>query len=47
MGHDPVNVDTLVERSGLTADKVCSMQLELELKGLVENCPGGTYIRLP
>ncbi|MCG6872446.1 MAG: DNA-processing protein DprA, partial [Gammaproteobacteria bacterium] len=47
MSFDPVNVDTLVERSGLTAAKVCSMLLTLELQGLVENCPGGTYIRLP
>ena len=45
MGPDPVSVDTLVRRSGLTAESVSSMLLAMELDGLVETCPGGTYIR--
>lgn len=46
IGHDPVSVDTLIERSGLTADVVSSMLLQLELNGLVANCPGGKIQRI-
>lgn len=46
LGHDPVTVDALVERSGLTADTVSSMLLLLELHGLVASGPGGSYQRL-
>jgi len=45
LGHEPTLIDTLVERSGLTADAVSSMLLELELKGLVLACAGGRYMR--
>lgn len=45
LGYDPVSVDTLVERSGLTADVVSSMLLQLELQGHVAACPGGKYVR--
>jgi DNA processing protein len=45
MGYDPVSVDTLVARSGLTADVVSSMLLQLELAGRVSACPGGRYLR--
>ena len=44
-GHDPVNIDTLVERSGLTPDAISSMLLQMELHGLIEVCPGGKYQR--
>ncbi len=47
MGFDPVGVDTLVERCGLTAQAVSSMLLILELGGDVRAQPGGTYVRLP
>jgi DNA processing protein len=43
MGWDPANVDTLVTRSGLTADEVSSMLLILELDGRVEPLTGGSY----
>lgn len=46
VGYDPVSVDILVERSGLTADYISSMLLELELHGVVEACPGGKYVRV-
>ncbi|OGI45186.1 MAG: DNA protecting protein DprA [Candidatus Muproteobacteria bacterium RBG_16_65_31] len=46
MGHDPVSVDTLVERSGLTADAVSSMLLQMELRGLVALGAGATYHRI-
>lgn len=45
LGYDPVSVDTLVARSGLTADKVSSMLLLLELEGHVSSAPGGRYLR--
>ncbi|MEE8512218.1 MAG: DNA-processing protein DprA, partial [Acidiferrobacterales bacterium] len=46
IGYDPVSIDMLVERSGLTAEYISSMLLEMELKGIVEPCPGGTYMRV-
>jgi DNA processing protein len=46
LGHDPCNVDVLVERSGLTADRVSAILLELELLGRVESLPGGRYQRI-
>jgi len=46
IGHDPVSIDALIERSGLTADAVSSMLLEMELDGLVSNCPGGKVQRM-
>lgn len=46
MGYDPVTIDTLVNRSGLTADKVCSMLSRLELQGVVKTMVGGYYIRV-
>lgn len=45
IGHDPVSVDSLIERSGLTADVVSSMLLQMELNGWVCSSPGGVYQR--
>lgn len=42
----PTRVDTLIQRSGLTADAVSSMLLILELQGLVKATAGGTYTRI-
>ncbi len=47
MGHDPVSVDTLVERTGLTAAEVSSILLIIQLQGLIAPVPGGQYARLP
>jgi DNA processing protein len=47
MGYEPISVDTLVERSGLTADAVSSMLLLLELQGQVTSLAGGRYARIP
>ena len=47
MGHEPVAVDMLVERSGLTAETVSSMLLILELEGRVSSAPGGAYLINP
>ena len=43
LSHDPVSIDELVERSGLTIDEVSSMLLILELDGVVEKQSGGRY----
>jgi DNA processing protein len=43
MGFDPVTVDRLVSRSGLTAEQLSSMLLILELQGKVEALPGGRF----
>jgi len=46
MGFDPVDVDSLCVRAGLTADQVSSELLRLELDGRVAALPGGLYQRL-
>jgi DNA processing protein len=46
MGFEPVAVDTLVRRSGLTAETVSSILLLLELQGLVVSYGGGRYARV-
>lgn len=45
LGYDPVPVDTLISRSGLTAKAVSAMLLMLELRGRVESHPGGAFSR--
>jgi DNA processing protein len=45
MGWDPVTVDTLVNRSGLTAEEVSSMILILELEGRIDSLTGGRYLQ--
>lgn len=45
MGWDPVAVDTLIERSGLTAEEVSSMLLILELEGHIDSLTGGRYLQ--
>lgn len=46
MGFDPVSIDQLVERSGLTAQEIASMLLILELNGHVGARQGGLYQRI-
>jgi DNA processing protein len=45
LGYDPVSVDELINRTGLTAEAVSSMLLLLELEGHVSSAPGGYYCR--
>ncbi|MEW8069247.1 MAG: DNA-processing protein DprA [Candidatus Thiodiazotropha sp.] len=45
LGYDPVSVDELIARTGLTAEAVSSMLLLLELEGHVSSAPGGYYCR--
>ena len=37
LGHDPVGIDTLTERTGLTVDTLSSMLLRMELDGRVSS----------
>jgi DNA processing protein len=46
LGHDPVPVDLLVERTGLAAAVLSSILLILELEGQVSATPGGRYARV-
>ena len=46
IGFEPTAVDTLVERSGLTAEQVSSMLVVLELHGQIASAPGGLYTRI-
>lgn len=46
MGYDPVSMETLVERSGLTSDSLSAMLLMLELENKVASLPGGRYQRI-
>ena len=43
LGHSPCAIDTLVTRTGLTAERVCAILLELEISGRVATLPGGLY----
>jgi DNA processing protein len=46
MGHDPVDVDALCARAGLSPDQVSSELLRLELDGRITALPGGLFQRL-
>ena len=46
MGHDPVDVDSLCTRAGMSAEQVSSELLRLELDGRVTALPGGLFQRL-
>jgi DNA processing protein len=46
LGHDPIGIDELVARSGLTIGQVSSMLLILELDGKIEKLSGGRYALL-
>ncbi|XZG69942.1 DNA-processing protein DprA [Chitinibacteraceae bacterium HSL-7] len=47
MGFEPVEFDGLVDRSGLTAERLCAILLALELEGVVVVLPGSRYQRRP
>lgn len=46
MGFEPVTMEVLLERSGLTSDNLSAMLLMLELESRVASLPGGRYQRL-
>jgi DNA processing protein len=45
LGFDPMDLDTLVVRTGFKPEAVSSMMLILELEGHVQAAPGGRYSR--
>ncbi|HEX7813972.1 DNA-processing protein DprA [Dyella sp.] len=47
LGHVPVSLDELAERTGLEAGQVASGLLLLELDGAIESLAGNRYQRLP
>lgn len=47
LGFDPVDGDTLLQRSGLTADTLSAILLTMELDGRVARLPGGRVQRIP
>ncbi len=46
LGFDPLDLDTLCQRSGLTPDTASAMLLTLELDGIVSRLPGGKFQRV-
>jgi len=46
MGFDPVDLDSLCVRAGLSAEQVSAKLLQLELAGRIATLPGGLYQRL-
>ncbi len=46
LGHDPVPMDILLQRIGLTPAELSSILLILELQGRVTAMPGGRYARV-
>lgn len=46
LGFDPVSLDALAERSGLTSDALSAKLLLLELEGKIVSLPGGRYQRI-
>ena len=46
LGFDPVSLDTLCQRSGLTPDCASAMLLTLELDGVVSRLSGGSFQRV-
>lgn len=43
--YAPTSIDTVIGRTGLTAARVSSILLALEMENLVTPAPGGTYLR--
>lgn len=46
LGFDPVDTETLAQRSGLTISELSAILLQLELDGAVAALPGGLYQRI-
>jgi DNA processing protein len=46
LGWDPVDFDTLIERTSLTNAALCEILLGLELEGKLASLPGGRYQRI-
>jgi DNA processing protein len=46
LGYDPVDAESLAQRSGLTIGELSAILLQLELDGVVASLPGGLYQRI-
>ena len=46
LGSDPCDLDTLIERTRLTADAIAAVLVELELDGQLAALPGGRWQRI-
>jgi len=46
LGYDSCDVDTLVVRSGLTAERLYAILLQMELDGRIASLPGGRFQRI-
>lgn len=46
MGFDPINMETLIERTSLTSDALSATLLVLELENKIASLPGGRYQRI-
>ena len=46
LGFDPLDLDALCQRSGLTPESASAMLLTLELEGVVSRLPGGRFQRV-
>ena len=46
IGHDPVDLDTVAARCGLTVDALYAILLPLELEGCLAKLPGGRFQRI-
>jgi len=46
LGFDPIDIDTLSQRSGLTIEALSAILLQLELDGKVSTLAGGMYQRI-
>ncbi len=46
LSHEPVHIDELIERSGMTAGEVSAVLLGLELKRHARQLPGPSYLRV-
>jgi DNA processing protein len=46
LGHDPIGMDALADRTGLPVAELGARLLELELMGQVARLPGGLYARM-
>lgn len=45
LGEDPVEIDTVIARSGLASGEVSAGLMTLQLRGLVRQLPGQRYVR--
>ncbi|MBU1424560.1 MAG: DNA-processing protein DprA [Gammaproteobacteria bacterium] len=46
LGFDPLDVESLMQRSGLTISELSAILLQLELDGHIASLPGGLYQRI-